>query len=415
MNNIRKNFRLSLALICLFSFIGIVSINSYAADEDSKGSSYGYIYDDDDSYNDYSYNDNTSATIEEKTIVIDLRVFTQSEEIHFKCEGNTDIIDIRSQNSEIADCRVFYPSVGSCDIEGYKVGKTKIEIYNTVTGKVLASVNVEVVRSISNINFDETEKMELYVGFSKTRKLQDDLSEISFKPIWKSSNPKVAKVNSKGKVTGVKKGTATISVSVGKAKAKYIVKVKNPGIKEKKETVQCGGKKVIHFVGAKGKVKWKVKNKKIAKIKPGKNKCTVVGKKLGKTKLIAKYKGKQYSITIKIVKPKANFAVFVSSPYASTKYRNSLVIMIENKSIKPMIIHKDMHVVSDVEGLSGVASMDGDYVIKPGKKVLLHFNSEYILKQAPETAYVFMYTFNGQTYRVTYRPVNSLTGTVEYH
>ncbi|MFR4122754.1 MAG: Ig domain-containing protein, partial [Clostridium sp.] len=46
------------------------------------------------------------------------------------------------------------------------------------------------------------------------------------KAAFKSSNKKVATVDSKGKVKALKKGTAKITVTVGKQKATCTVKVK---------------------------------------------------------------------------------------------------------------------------------------------------------------------------------------------
>ena len=44
---------------------------------------------------------------------------------------------------------------------------------------------------------------------------------------WKSSNKKVVKVSSKGKITGIKKGNATIFAIKGKKKIVFKIKVKN--------------------------------------------------------------------------------------------------------------------------------------------------------------------------------------------
>lgn len=45
--------------------------------------------------------------------------------------------------------------------------------------------------------------------------------------VWKSSKPKVAKVNKKGKVTALKKGKTTITARMGKRKYKCVISVYN--------------------------------------------------------------------------------------------------------------------------------------------------------------------------------------------
>ena len=63
----------------------------------------------------------------------------------------------------------------------------------------------------------------IYVGKSVKLKMSGTNGSIK----WKSSNKKVAKVSSKGKVTGVKKGTATITATVDEQKYTCKVKVKS--------------------------------------------------------------------------------------------------------------------------------------------------------------------------------------------
>ena len=64
--------------------------------------------------------------------------------------------------------------------------------------------------------------------------VMDDKDDIHYwfdyktKATWKSSNPKVASVTSKGKVTAKKKGTTTITAKVGKTTYKCKVTVLRP-------------------------------------------------------------------------------------------------------------------------------------------------------------------------------------------
>ena len=81
-----------------------------------------------------------------------------------------------------------------------------------------------------SISLDKS-KATIYAKGEKTVKLTVKVKGTSAKVKWKSSDPSVAVVNSKGKVTAKKAGVTVITASVNGVKAKCKVKVK-----EKKET-----------------------------------------------------------------------------------------------------------------------------------------------------------------------------------
>lgn len=70
-------------------------------------------------------------------------------------------------------------------------------------------------------------KVTIYVGQALTLKVKGKKKKVK----WKSTNKKVAKVNKKGKVTGLKAGKSTIIAKVGKKSLKCKVSVKNKPIK----------------------------------------------------------------------------------------------------------------------------------------------------------------------------------------
>ena len=70
----------------------------------------------------------------------------------------------------------------------------------------------------------QTKKKTMYAGSSATLRINGKVK----KGKWKSSRKSVATVTNKGKVTARKKGTATISLQVGKKKYRYSLTVLQP-------------------------------------------------------------------------------------------------------------------------------------------------------------------------------------------
>lgn len=99
------------------------------------------------------------------------------------------------------------------------------------------------------------------------------------KTTYTSSSAKVAKVSSTGKVTAVKKGTATITVKNNGVTAKFKVTVKNPTLNATSKTLKKGKSFTLKITGKVGKAKFTSSNKKIATVS---SKGVVKAKKKGK-------------------------------------------------------------------------------------------------------------------------------------
>ena len=140
---------------------------------------------------------------------------------------------------------------------------------------------------------------QVYVGKKATIKVTK--TKVTGKVTFKSSNKKVATVNSKGVITGKKAGKAVITVKVGKYNKKLTVKVKKPSFKLVKSSVKLkkGKKTTIRVKAAPvSKVTYKTSNKKVATVN---SKGVVTAKKKGTAKITVKCNGitRTFKVTVK--------------------------------------------------------------------------------------------------------------------
>ena len=335
----------------------------------------------------------TTGKFSKKSITIDRRtlLYDKSAQVEYEFSGGSSCVGFKSLNKSILE--PVSVASGKCKIRVYKNGTTKLQLYNKVTNKILATQTIKVVNSIKSISFKDSSKMKIFVGDTKKKTIKEDLSDISYKPVWKSSNEKIATVTSKGVVVGKKAGTAKITVYVGKAKASYTVVVQKPGFDLTKVVVEDGKKQSVILGGLKGKkVTWKISNSKIAKIVTNNNKCVVFGKKVGVANLSAKCAGKTYKIQVKVTKSHYNFDVTGGS---KVKYGNDVMILVINHSAKDLIIKRFATVVTDTGYLGGSVEMSRDVVISPGKSAFVFFESEDTRKFGPKCNLWFTYSYDG--------------------
>ena len=153
------------------------------------------------------------------------------------------------------------------------------------------------------------------------------------KVTYVSSDKSVATVNGKGVITGIKKGTATVTVKSGKVIAKVTVNVTNPSvdITASSNSVYRGNtlKLKASTTPAGAKVTWTVNNKSVATVSSN---GVVKGVKYGTVTVTAKitYKGKTYTDTykIKVKTLEPDFKIFIrsrddnSNLYGATFYNN---------------------------------------------------------------------------------------------
>ena len=114
---------------------------------------------------------------------------------------------------------------------------------------------------------------------------------------YKSSDKKVAKVSTKGKITALKKGMATITVTNNDVSKSFKITVKNPKLNKTKKTLKKGDTFKLKITGKVGKQTYTSNNKKVATVsKNGK----ITAKKKGNATITVKTNGMKLKCTIKV-------------------------------------------------------------------------------------------------------------------
>ena len=130
-----------------------------------------------------------------------------------------------------------------------------------------------------------------------TAKINATVKNGKGKTTYKSSDKKVAKVSSNGKITALKKGTAIITVTNNGVSKKLTIKVKNPTLNKTKKTLKKGGKFTLTVTGKVGKQTYTSNNKKVATVnKNGK----ITAKKKGNAIITVKTNGMKLKCSIKV-------------------------------------------------------------------------------------------------------------------
>ena len=196
--------------------------------------------------------------------------------------GNTLKLEVTVQPENASNKNVVFESsdtsIATVDSEGVVTGVASggaVIVCRTEDGNHYATCNVTVIQGVT-LQLNPSER-EIAVG--KSFKIKKVVSPGTAKKAatWTSSNEKVAKVNSKGKVTALKKGSATIRCTLTnynvRATCKVKVKKLNSTIKLNKTSIRIGTgqtyklKAEVWSNNSKNpKVKWKTSNKRVATV-----------------------------------------------------------------------------------------------------------------------------------------------------
>lgn len=165
----------------------------------------------------------------------------------------------------------------------------------TISINIIPNVQNSYIVEAASVKISKTKKT-LYVGQTYTLKIKGTSKKVK----WSSSNTKIAKVNSKGKVTAKKKGTVTITAKVSGKKYKCKITIEDPKINKKKYIMSVGEKYKLKISGTSQKIKWASANKKIAKVDSNGN---IKALSVGNTKITATIGNKILTCKVYVEKP----------------------------------------------------------------------------------------------------------------
>lgn len=186
-------------------------------------------------------------------------------------------------------------TVATVDQNGKITAKAKgtATITADVDGQILTCKVTVKEPTYSSLNY---KAITLYAKQTKQLKLNVTPSSYGLDGLsWKSSNPSVAAVSSKGLVTAKAKGTATITATVNGVKRTCTVTVKPMQLNKSSATVYVKKTLQLKVNGGTGSATWKSSNTKVATVT---SKGVVKGVKPGTATITATKNGKK--ITCKV-------------------------------------------------------------------------------------------------------------------
>ena len=150
----------------------------------------------------------------------------------------------------------------------------------------MCAIPVQAADTLQN----QTKKVVMVVGQKTTIKTP-------VKMTFKSSNPKVAAVNSNGKVTAKAKGNATVTAKTSKVTWTYKIKVEKPKLSNTRLSVYTKTSKQLKLKGTSRKVTWSSSAPSVASVnKKGK----ITARRTGKATITAKVNGVKYKCKVTV-------------------------------------------------------------------------------------------------------------------
>lgn len=181
---------------------------------------------------------------------------------------------------------------------------------------------------------------------------------------WTSSNPKVATVSKKGKVTAKKTGKCVVRAKVGKTKVSCTVEIKGTGLNKTELSLGIKDTTKIKVLNNKKKIRWSSSNRKVAVVD---SKGKITAKKSGTTVIKAKVGGNTYKCNVTVKKTK------ISTKDPNGNYKFEYKPEVKATELKS---EKDYQVKPVFDGLQVSIKRDkktkeieaGDVIVLPDKK-----------------------------------------------
>ena len=150
----------------------------------------------------------------------------------------------------------------------------------------MCAIPVQAADTLQN----QTKKVVMVVGQKTTIKTP-------VKMTFKSSNSKVAAVNSNGKVTAKAKGNATVTAKTSKVTWTYKIKVEKPKLNNSRLSVYTKTSKQLKLKGTSRKVTWSSSAPSVVSVnKKGK----ITARRTGKATITAKVNGVKYKCKVTV-------------------------------------------------------------------------------------------------------------------
>ena len=174
----------------------------------------------------------------------------------------------------------------------------------------------------------------IFVNKTYTLKIKGTTQKIK----WSSSDKNIATVNSKGKVTAKKTGTATITAKVGKSKYTCKITVAE-SFDGKTYTLEKWYYMNLSIVNTTEKVTWTTSNKNVVSVSPDSTtrSCKIVAEDPGTAKITAKVGSQTFSCTIIVPDFRKDFEVTTKASHYSDTTLPVVVTYVKNKTGKSKV------------------------------------------------------------------------------
>ncbi len=274
------------------------------------------------------------------------------------CEDTTEIHLVKGQKFTLAESGWV-----SSDKTMLSISKKNLMTAKKVTSSPVKLTNNE--RSIDvYISQPKMAAKSITVQVGSTQSIGFNYDSDNLDVQWYCNTPDIATVSDEGEVTGVGKGTATITAFVNGSAYNCKVKVKEDVVAEERTLhMTLNAKKTISIKGLK-KVTWVSDDETIVSVAK-KNKLTALA--TGETVLRTEYEGKEYRIRVYVEDPTITTKEILNS--GKNKYKLTLApgasSLIEFTSVNQTVIFKSS------KGEVAYADADGTIIAnKPGKAKL---------------------------------------------